>query len=157
MEKDDFRFALSFGDDQFGGPDWNTLISPAERRMYAQNHNVPILVDAAGAPLRRNFVHVSDLVEAMVAVIDNPAARQQLFNIAMTQPIDYAEVAAYLEATRGLRGVRINSPFHSNHLDNAKARLLLGWEPAYDMKKLIDEAFDYQRAADDVRKVWYVG
>ncbi len=157
MEKDDFRYALSFGDDQFGGPAWATLISPAERRMYAQNRNVPILIDAAGQPLKRNFVNVADLVEAMVAVIDNPAARQQLFNIAMTRPIDYAEVATYLEETRGLRGIRINSPFHSNHLDNAKARLLLGWEPAYDMKKLIDEAYDYERAASDVRKVWYAG
>jgi nucleoside-diphosphate-sugar epimerase len=157
MEKDDFRYALSFGEDQFGGPGWESLISPAERRMYAQNRNVPILIDAAGEPLRRNFVHVADLAEAMVAVLDNPAARQQLFNIAMTSPIDYGEVAQYLQATRGLRGVRINSPFHSNALDNAKARLLLGWKPAYDMKKLIDEAFDYQRSADDVRKIWYVG
>jgi UDP-glucose 4-epimerase len=157
MEKDDFRYALSFGDDQFGGPAWETLISPAERRMYAQNRNVPILIAADGKPLKRNFVHVSDLVEAMVAVIDNPAARQQLFNIAMTRPIDYAEVAEYLERSRGLRGVKITTPFHSNALDNAKARLKLGWEPAYDMQKLIDEAFDYQRAADDVRKIWYVG
>jgi nucleoside-diphosphate-sugar epimerase len=157
MEKDDFRCALSFGEDQFGGPAWETLISPAERRMYAQNRNVPILIDADGKPLRRNFVHVTDLVEAMVAVIDNAAARQQLFNVAMTSPVDYAEAARYLEQTRGLKGVRINSPFHSNVLDNAKARLLLGWEPAYDFKKLIDEAFDYQRAPEDVRKVWYVG
>lgn len=157
MEKDDFRYALSFGDDQFGGPPWDALISPAERRMYQQNRNVPVLLDADGRPLRRNFVHVSDLVEAMIAVIDNPAARQQLFNIAMTRPIDYGQVADYLETTRGMRGVRINSPFHSNLLDNAKARLRLEWEPAYDMQRLIDEAFDYQRAEDDIRKVWYVG
>lgn len=157
MEKDDFRCALSFGDDQFGGPAWETLISPAERRMYGQNDNVPILLDGDGNPLRRNFVHVSDLVNAMLAVIDNPAAQRQLFNIAMTRAIDYAEVAAYLEASRGKRGVRINSPFHSNLLDNAKARLRLGWEPAYDMQKLIDEAFDFQRAEDDIRKIWYAG
>ena len=157
MEKDDFRYALSFGDDQFGGPDWETLISPAERRMYAQNGNVPILLDAEGEPLKRNFVHVTDLVEAMVAVIDNPAARQQLFNIAMTMPVDYAEAADYLEKTRGKRGVKIHSPFHSNLLDNAKARLRLGWKPEYDLQRLIDEAFDYQRAEDEIRKVWYAG
>lgn len=157
MEKDDFRCVLSFGTDQFGGPDWDTLISPAERRMYAQNRNVPVLLDAGGGTLKRNFVHVSDLVEAMLAVIDNPAARQQLFNIAMTDPVDYGAVAAHLESTRGMRGIRIASPFHSNTLDNAKARLRLGWQPAYDYQKLIDEAFDYQRAEDDVRRVWYVG
>jgi nucleoside-diphosphate-sugar epimerase len=28
MEKDDFRYSLSFGDDVFGGPDWKTLVAP---------------------------------------------------------------------------------------------------------------------------------
>jgi UDP-glucose 4-epimerase len=157
MEKDDFRFALSFGEDQFGGPAWETLISPAERRMYAANRNVPIMLDATGATLKRNFVHVSDLVSAMLAVIDNPAAQQQLFNVAMTAPVDYGAVAEHLEATRGLKGIRIETPFHSNALDNAKARHMLGWEPQYDFKKLIEEAFTYERAPNDVRRVWYVG
>lgn len=157
MEKDDFRHVLSFGPDQFGGPAWDTLISPAEQRLYAANDNVPVLIDVGGEPLRRNFVHVEDLVSAMLAVIDQPAARQQLFNIAMTQPVDYAEVAAYLEKSRGLRGVHIKTPFHSNALDNAKARHMLEWEPKYEIQKLIDEAFAYQRAPNDVRKIWYAG
>ncbi|HHY50189.1 MAG TPA: NAD(P)-dependent oxidoreductase [Alphaproteobacteria bacterium] len=157
MEKDDFRYALSFGNDQFGGPPWETLITPDERRDYAAAGLVPLLIAADGRPLKRNFVHVSDLVEAMIAVIDNPAARQQLFHIAMTEPVDYGAVAAHLERTRGLKAVRIATGFHSNTLDNAKARLLLGWQPAYDLPRLIDEAFDYQRAPDDVRKVWYPG
>jgi len=157
MEKDDFRYVLSFGDDQFGGPAWDTLISPAEQRLYAANDNVPILLDHQGAPLKRNFVHVDDLVRAMAQVIDLPAARQQLFNISMTRPLDYAEMALHLQATRGLRGVSIKTSFYSNALDNAKARHMLAWEPEYDLSKLIDSAFAYQRAATDVRKVWYAG
>lgn len=157
MEKDDFRYALSFGDDQFGGPAWETLISPAERRMYAANQNVPILIDVNGQALKRNFVHVEDLVSAMLAAIDCPAARQQLFNIAMTQPVDYQEVAGHLQATRGLRGVPIKTSFHSNALDNAKARHMLAWNPEYDLAKLIDAAFAYERAPNDVRKIWYAG
>ncbi len=31
MEKDDFRYTLSFGDDLFGGPDWKTMV-PRGRR-----------------------------------------------------------------------------------------------------------------------------
>jgi UDP-glucose 4-epimerase len=157
MEKDDFRYVLSFGDDQFGGPDWDTLISPAERRMYAANRNVPILLDATGKPLKRNFVHVDDLVSAMLAVIDNPAARQQLFNIAMTTPVDYQDVATHLESTQGMRGINIKSSFHSNALDNAKARHMLAWKPQYDLEKLIDSAFAYVRAPSDARKIWYAG
>lgn len=157
MEKDDFRYALSFGDDQFGGPAWDTLISDEARRDYAANNRVPMLIAADGKPLKRNFVHVDDLVSAMLAALDNPAARQQLFNVAMTRPIDYLEVAQHLEKTRGMKGVEIATPFHSNTLDNAKARHFLSWDPVYDLPKLVDAAFDYVRAPDDVRKVWYVG
>ena len=157
MEKDDFRFALSFGPDQFGGPDWDTLISPEQRRAYAAAGNLPLLLAADGKPLKRNFVHVDDLVDAMLAAIDHPAARQQLFNIAMTEPVDYGIVADRLQQTRGMAPVRIATPFHSNLLDNSKARLKLGWTPRIDTAALVDRAFDYARSTNDPRKVWYPG
>jgi nucleoside-diphosphate-sugar epimerase len=75
----------------------------------------------------------------------------------MTRPVDYQEVADYLKATRGLDSVRIDSGYHSNWMDNAKARFLLGWEPAYDLHRLIDEAWAYVRPADDPRRIWYPG
>ena len=157
MEKDDFKFALSFGADQFGGPDWDTLISPDLRKQYAETNAVPVLIDADGAPLRRNFVHLDDLVEAMIAAIDHPAAHQQLFNVAMTEPVDYAVVGAHLHKTRGMKPVRIETPYISNLLDNSRARLQLGWAPKVGTAELCDRAFAYERAPDDVRKIWYVG
>jgi nucleoside-diphosphate-sugar epimerase len=42
-------------------------------------------------------------------------------------------------------------------LDNAKAKFLLDWRPEYDLKKMIDAAWDYVRAPDDPRVVWYPG
>ncbi|MEQ1901446.1 MAG: NAD(P)-dependent oxidoreductase [Devosia sp.] len=157
MEKDDFRYALSFGPEQFGGPDWDGLIDSGRRAHYTETGRVPVITTAAGLPLKRNFVHVSDLVEAMLAAIDHPAARQQLFNIAMTEPVDYGIVGEHLSRTRGMTPVEIPSGMHSNILDNAKARLLLGWAPKVDPLSLVDMAFDYVRSSDDPRKVWYVG
>jgi nucleoside-diphosphate-sugar epimerase len=118
---------------------------------------VPVLVARDGLPLKRNFVHLDDLVEAIVASIDHPASRQQLFNIAMTEPVDYAAVGAHLERTRAMRPVRIETTFYSNLLDNAKARLRLGWTPKVDLEALIDRSFTYERAAGDERKIWYPG
>jgi nucleoside-diphosphate-sugar epimerase len=157
MEKDDFKFALSFGDDQFGGPAWSTLLNPEQIARYRADDNVPVIIAADGRPLIRNFVHVDDLTEVMVAAIDHPEARQQLFHVSMTDPVDYRVVADYLARTRGLVGVNIPSPFHSNHLNNAKARHLLGWTPHYDTEALVESAFSYQRAPGDIRKVWYAG
>ncbi len=157
MEKDDFRFALSFGPDQFGGPDWTDLI-PAE--AVAAHHaagRVPVMLDNEGRGLRRNFVHVNDLVSAILAALDNPAARQQTFNIAMTEPVDYRRVGDLLRDRHGMDPVDIATPYYSNHLDNSKARLRLDWAPVVDLSALIDMAWSYERAPDDPRKIWYPG
>ena len=110
MEKDDFKYTLSFGDDVFGGPDWKTLVPEADAKRYAKEGTVPLLRDADGHPLKRNFVHVDDLVSAILAALDNPRAKRQLFNICMDRPVDYGEVAAYLARTRGLDFHRYTEP-----------------------------------------------
>ncbi|NQW01221.1 MAG: NAD(P)-dependent oxidoreductase [Rhodospirillales bacterium] len=157
MEKDDFRYSLSFGDDVFGGPVWKDLVAPEEARRHHQQGTVPLLRDASGAPLKRNFVHVDDLVAAILCALDNPQAHQQLFNISMDAPVDYAALAAYLQRSRGLDSIDIASDFHSNWLVNEKAKKRLGWQPAYDLEKLVESAWAYQRAEDSPRKVWYPG
>jgi nucleoside-diphosphate-sugar epimerase len=75
----------------------------------------------------------------------------------MDEPVDYGAVAAHLAATRGLPSIDIPSRFHSTWMDNARAKLELGWRPAYDLGRLIDAAWDYRRAPDDPRRVWYPG
>lgn len=157
MEKDDFRYTLSFGDDVFGGPDWKTLVPAADAKRYIAEGTVPVLHDADGQPLKRNFVHVEDLASAIRAAIGNPRARQQLFNICMDRPVDYGEVAAKLARSRGLRSVDIPSQYHSTWMDNAKARHLLAWQPKYDLELLIDSAWRYERSEHDPRIVWYPG
>jgi nucleoside-diphosphate-sugar epimerase len=115
------------------------------------------MLDPQAVPVKRNFVHVEDLVGAILSAVDHPRARQQLFNISMDEPVDYGEMGKYLTASRGLPSVEIKTEYHSTWLDNAKAKLLLGWRPNYDMKKMIDAAWDYARAQDDPRTIWYPG
>jgi UDP-glucose 4-epimerase len=157
MEKDDFKYTLSFGEDVFGGPRWRELVPPEVADGYVKTQTIPVLCDSGGHAITRNFVHVSDLVEAIVAAIDHPRARQQKFNICMDEPVDYRRMAEHLNATRGLRSVDVRTPYVSTWLDNAKAKFLLGWRPKYDLAHLIDDAWDYRRSPDDPRKVWYPG
>jgi nucleoside-diphosphate-sugar epimerase len=51
----------------------------------------------------------------------------------------------------------VATPYRSTWLDNTKAKFLLEWRPTYDLARLTDAAFDYRRAPDDARKVWYPG
>lgn len=157
MEKDDFKYQLSFGEDVFGGPSWRDLVGKEQADGYVQNQTIPVMLDPAGQPIKRNFVHVEDLVSALLLAVDHPKARQQLFNICMDEPVDYGEMGEYLKESRGLPTIDIKTEFYSTWLDNTKAKFLLGWRPEYDLKNIIDSAWDYERADDDPRKIWYPG
>jgi UDP-glucose 4-epimerase len=157
MEKDDFKYQLSFGEDVFGGPRWRDLVGAERADQYVRTQTIPIMLDPTGQPVKRNFVHVEDLVSAILLALDHPRAKQETFNICMDEPVDYGEVGRYLTEARGFHTVEIRTPYHSTWLDNAKAKFLLGWRPEYDLKKMIASAWDYQRAPDDPRVVWYPG
>ena len=157
MEKDDLRYQLSFGEDVFGGPRWRDLVGTEQADSYIEREAVPVMLGEDGRPVKRNFVHVDDLVEAIIVALDHPAARRQTFNICMDEPVDYGELGAYLTKSRGLPTVHITTPYHSTWLDNAKAKSLLGWRPRYDLERLVEEAWSYERDPDEPRVVWYPG
>jgi nucleoside-diphosphate-sugar epimerase len=157
MEKDDFRYQLSFGEDVFGGPRWRDLVGAEQADRYICQGAVPVMLDPDGRPVKRNFVHVEDLVSAILSALDAPKARQQTFNICMDEPVDYRSLADYLAKTRGLPSVDVRTPYYSTWLDNTKAKFLLGWRPEYDLERMTDEAWDYQRSPDDPRVIYYPG
>jgi len=157
MEKDDFRYVMTFGPEQFGGPLWSSLLSQTQIDQYASGKVAPILLDSDGASLRRNFIHVNDVVSAILCALNNPKARQQTFNISMNEPVDYRRAAKILSDEHGYEPVEIASPFFSNWLDNAKARLMLGWEPKVTLEALVEQAWKFTRDAKDPRKIWYPG
>jgi UDP-glucose 4-epimerase len=157
MEKDDLRQHLRFDEHVFGAPRWHELVGPEAARAHAAAGAVPVLLDAEGRGLLRNFVHVDDLAAAVLAAIDQPRARGQLMNVCMDEPIDYQRLGDYLARTRGLPLVPLRDRFHSTWLDNAKAKFLLGWRPAYDMERMVDAAWAYERGAGEPRRIWYPG
>src|SRR5690606_24233142 len=137
------RCHLSFGSDVFGAPRWCDLVGAEAAVAYAARGAIPVLLDQAGAGVLRNFVHVDDLVGAIVAAIDHPRARQQLMNVCMDEPLDYVRLGEHLARSRGCPLVQIRERYHSTWLDNSKAKFLLGWRPQYDMERLVESAWAY--------------
>ncbi len=158
MEKDDFKFSLSFGKDVFGGPVWRELVDTNEADQYHTNGKIPLMLDSKEIPIKRNFVHVDDLVRAILCTILNPnSAKGHTFNICMDEPVDYGKVSQYLKETRNIESVPVKTPYCSTWLDNSKAKFLLDWSPEVDLHELIDRAWDYKRKDEDIRKIWYPG
>ena len=75
----------------------------------------------------------------------------------MDEPVHYRRVAEHLARTRSLPSVDITTPYRSTWLDNTKAKFKLGWRPKYDLERLIESAWTYERPANDPRKIWYPG
>ena len=50
MEKDDFKYQLSFGDDVFGGPRWRDLVGVEKADEYVKKGTIPVMLDADGQP-----------------------------------------------------------------------------------------------------------
>ena len=99
MEKDDFRYQLSFGEDVFGGPRWRDLVGAEKADEFLRAQTVPVMLDPQGLPVKRNFVHVEDLIAAMLGAID----RKRQTNACRT-------VSGYLAAqAAGVRSAKLCS------------------------------------------------
>lgn len=158
MEKDDFKYSLSFGDDVFGGPVWKDLVPEKHAKEYQESGIIPLMQDIDGKAIKRNFIHVDDLVKAIIQAILLPdKSNGHTFNISMDSPVDYGDVSKYLKESRGIESVPVKTEYHSTWLDNSKAKFLLDWQPNIGLKKLIDLSWDYEREVNDPRKIWYPG
>lgn len=156
MEKDDFKYTMKIGEEQFGGQLWTDLLNEDEVNECVNKKYVPILCDKIGVPIKRNFVHVKDLVAAIIIALDHPNAKQELFNICMDEPVDYAKVGELLKSKYNIDTYKAKSDTYSTWLDNSKAKFILDWKPKYDLDKLIEESWNYERKPEDSRKIWYL-
>jgi nucleoside-diphosphate-sugar epimerase len=55
MEKDDFKYQLSFGEDVFGGPRWRDLVDAKLADDYVRTQTIPIMLDPDVVPVKRNL------------------------------------------------------------------------------------------------------
>ena len=120
---------------------------------------VHVLAEAAGAAGLAVLVH-SAAITAVARPVEQipPAEWRQLLEVNVTGAFLVARAAIpHLRRTRGLDSVDIPSQFHSNWMDNSKAKDLLDWQPEYDLEMLIDQAWTYERSRNDPRVVWYPG
>jgi len=98
-------------------------------------------LDGEGRPLRRNVIDPRDLVRAFLAVLGQPAARGELFQVA-GPAFSHRDLAAYLSRKDGLpvHEVRFPDAF-SFEIDCSKAAGKLGFKPAYTVFDTVDWAF----------------
>ncbi|HVL80686.1 MAG TPA: GDP-mannose 4,6-dehydratase [Actinomycetota bacterium] len=134
------------------------------RQTGAYGMVVPRLVAQAllGRPLTvygdgsqtRCFCHVSDVVRAVVGLLDRPEAAGEPYNVGSNEEVSILELAHRIAARTGSASSIEFVPYEEVYgdqyedmlrraPDTTKLRNLLGWEPSHDLDSIIDATVDW--------------
>lgn len=100
----------------------------------------------------RDFVYVTDLVEALILASGNTNAHGQIINIGSGAPVKIADIAQTIEKKIGKRGlIKLgNKPYRKNevmdyYIDPRKAETLLGWKAKTSLNEGLNRTIAYYK------------
>lgn len=108
---------------------------------------------------RRDFVHVSDIVQANLLALDKSEADYQVFNVGTGHPTTVLDVATELSAALGIEtGYEITNKFREGDIrhcyaDISRIRHVLGYEPKVAFRDGIRGMIDWLRTQTAVDAV----
>ena len=144
--EDDILTHLTVAGEGFGVPVWSELMDEDQRARFATGADAAVaLRHPDGSPMRRHIVALEDCLQAFLLTLERDGIEGQTFNIAMAEPFDYVEAAAYAAERLGIETVELVDPVGQDFcIDVAKARYVLGYRPQYDIRGLIDRAVEFR-------------
>ncbi|HET7772093.1 MAG TPA: hypothetical protein VFN74_25195, partial [Chloroflexota bacterium] len=113
----------------------------------AGEERLVIIRDERGRAWRKHIADVRDIVGAAVAALANEKAIGETFQLAAPAPFTWDEAVPYLAEKLGIpyvEGTSSGTPTFYEY-DVSKVRRLLGYEPQYDIKRMIDDAVAFKR------------
>lgn len=121
----------------------------------------PVTVFGDGAQTRC-FCHVSDVVRAVLALLEEEQAEGDVFNVGTTEEIAIADLARRVIMAAGSASEMRFVPYEEAYgegfedmarriPDTTRIRTLVGWEPTRDLQAILDEMVVYERAQRDNR------
>ncbi|MCX7918209.1 MAG: NAD(P)-dependent oxidoreductase [bacterium] len=159
-DEDDAIAHMTLKEPNFGVPVWKELAKTKEQKMYFKKNRdaVAKLLKSDGTPGIRHVVGIKDVVQACLLAIGNPAAIGHAFTIAGPAPFSYDYAAKYLSKKLGLPVVEFICPeYHDFQHNIAKARSILGYNPVYDITKIIDDAVAFRQSGKQRTPIKYIG
>jgi len=105
---------------------------------------------------RRSFTWVGDVVNAMIALIENPQAHGELFNVGHTQQIRIHDLAVLIKETIKSKSDIVFVPYEQAYEkgfedmphrlpDISKLQRLIGYQPSLDLPEMLERIIAYER------------
>ncbi len=146
LEKDEFLRHLSV-QEHCGVPHWRSLAkTPAQKSFLASGKpGVACLMHPSGKPYLRHVVDIHDVVQSFLLALGNRKALGQTFNIAAPKPFAYDQAAEYISKKLGWPVVKFTQgTYHDFCININKAKRVLGYNPQYDFRRMLDEAMEFR-------------
>jgi UDP-glucose 4-epimerase len=117
--------------------------------------NEPITVYGDGNQTR-NFTYVKDLVKCVVALVDEPSAVGDIFNIGGEEEISINNLAERVKSITGSNSPIVHIPLSGAYQegfedmerrvpDITKVKKLTGYQNTYDLNSILKEVIEYER------------
>ena len=160
MDEEDFLCHITLKEPNFGVPVWSELANTPEQKRYFKEgiDGVAKLVHPEGKPGIRHIVSIKDAVQGILLSIGNPSAMGQAFTITGPSSFSYSFAAEYISKKLGLPVVKFKYDKFFDFTHNiAKARSILGYNPQYDITKIIDDAIEFRKSGKKRHSLKYIG
>ena len=103
-----------------------------------------------GSAGKRHIVGIKDVVQSIMLAIGNPTAIGEAFNVSGPAPFAYDVLADYVAEKLNLPVVRFEvSEFNDFCIDMSKSRSVLGFNPEYDIFRIVDDALQFRADGKD--------
>jgi UDP-glucose 4-epimerase len=129
------------------------MVIPTFVRQALAGHPITVYGDGTQS---RSFTYVGDVVRAMVALLDEPGAIGQVFNIGNGREITIGALAARVKQLTGSNSPIVHVPYDQAYEagfedmprrvpDISKVRALIGYEPTVELDGILTRVIDYFR------------
>lgn len=152
--EDDIVSHLTVAGEGFGVPVWSDLMDEKQRAEFADGRDAAVaLRHPDGSPMRRHIVAVEDCVQSYLLMLKTEGIEGQTYHVAMNDPFDYVEAAAYVAEKLGIEVLDLIDPVGQDFcVDTTKARYQLGYQPMHDIHSLIDAGVEFRASGKDRRE-----
>ena len=115
--------------------------------LWCGEERLVVLKDPQGRPYKKHISDVRDIVHGCVCVLAKRQAAGETIQLAGPRPFTWDEAVPHLSRRLGIPYIEAISAgiptFYE--FDLSKARRLLGFEPRFDIKRMIDDAVTFRR------------
>ncbi len=159
-DEDDFLAHITLKEPNFGVPIWQELAKTLDQKQYFEKDidGVANLIHPGGKPGIRHIVGMKDAVQGVILSLGNPSAIGHTFTITGPSAFSYGFAAEYISKKLDLPIVEFEyDSFYDFTHDISKARSILGYNPQYDITKIIDEAIEFRKSGQKRHPTKYIG